>query len=88
MADRVVETYARRYPDQQRRSLFGLNAKPWDAWSTGEWDRILKVNVVGTWLCCKAIAPLMVKTKQREKLLTLPLDVWKVPDARFFLPYA
>jgi len=88
MADRVVETYGKADILINNAAVwFGLNTKPWDAWSTGEWDRILKVNVVGTWLCCKAIAPLMVK-QSSGKIINIASDVWKVPDARFFLPYA
>lgn len=66
---------------------FGLNAKPWDTWTVEEWGRILNVNVIGTWLCCKAIAPLMVK-QGSGKIINIASDVIKVPDSQFFLPYA
>jgi len=31
--------------------------KPFDTISVEEWDRVMAVNVRGTWLCCKALAP-------------------------------
>lgn len=33
--------------------------KPFDELTVEEWDRIFAVNVRGTWLCCKAVAPAM-----------------------------
>ena len=65
----------------------GVEAKPWDAWSVAEWDQMFGVNVRGTWLCCKAIAPLMIKEK-RGRIINIASHVIKVPDAQFFLPYA
>jgi 3-oxoacyl-[acyl-carrier protein] reductase len=88
MADKVVQIYGRADILINNAAIwFGLNAKPWDAWTTEEWTHILKVNVVGTWLCCKAVAPLMVK-QTSGKIINIASDVWKVPDSQFFLPYA
>lgn len=33
--------------------------KNFDEISVDEWDRVMAVNVRGTWLCCKAVAPVM-----------------------------
>ena len=33
--------------------------RPWDELTVAEWDRMFEVNVRGTWLCCKAVAPAM-----------------------------
>jgi 3-oxoacyl-[acyl-carrier protein] reductase len=66
---------------------FGVNAKPWDAWTVKEWDQMFTVNVRGTWLVCKAIAPLMMKQK-KGKIINIASDVFKVPDSQWFLPYA
>lgn len=33
--------------------------KPFDELSVDEWDKAFAVNVRGTWLCCKAVAPIM-----------------------------
>jgi NAD(P)-dependent dehydrogenase (short-subunit alcohol dehydrogenase family) len=66
---------------------YGLNITPWDAWTVADWERIFKVNVIGTWLCCKAIAPLMVKAGQ-GKIINIASNVARVPAAQVFLPYA
>jgi NAD(P)-dependent dehydrogenase (short-subunit alcohol dehydrogenase family) len=66
---------------------YGVEAKPWDAWKVEDWDRMFAVNVKGTWLCCKAIAPLMVK-QSRGKIINISSHIIRVPDAQFFLAYA
>ncbi len=66
---------------------YGINATPWDAWTTDEWDRIFAVNVRGTWLVCKAIAPLMTK-QSRGKIINIASNVARVPAAQLFLPYS
>ena len=66
---------------------YGVEAKPWDAWTVEDWDRMFAVNVKGTWLCCKAIAPLMVK-QSRGKIINISSHIIRVPDAQFFLAYA
>jgi NAD(P)-dependent dehydrogenase (short-subunit alcohol dehydrogenase family) len=66
---------------------FGIEAKSWDAWTVEEWDRIFEVNVRGTWLCCKAIAPFMVKAG-KGKIINIASDVFKVPGAHRILAYA
>jgi 3-oxoacyl-[acyl-carrier protein] reductase len=33
--------------------------KSFDAIPVEEWDRVMAVNVRGTWLCCKAVAPVL-----------------------------
>ena len=66
---------------------YGLNITPWDAWTVDKWDRIFGVNVKGTWLCCKAIAPLMIKAS-RGKIINVASNVAKVPAAQLFLPYS
>ncbi|MFC1946055.1 SDR family NAD(P)-dependent oxidoreductase [Chloroflexota bacterium] len=63
------------------------HGRPWDAWPVAAWDRIFAVNTKGTWLCCKAIAPLMVK-QGRGKIINIASDVVKLPAASFSLPYA
>jgi len=66
---------------------YGVEAKPWDAWTVEDWDRIFAVNVRGTWLCCKAIASLMIK-QSRGKIINISSHIIRVPDAQFFLAYA
>jgi 3-oxoacyl-[acyl-carrier protein] reductase len=65
----------------------GLNITPWDAWTIEQWDRIFNVNVRGTWLMCKAIAPIMVKAG-KGKIINIASNIAKVPAAQLFLPYS
>ncbi len=37
-----------------------IGGKTYDAIEQSEWDRVLRVNVTGTWLACKHLAPLIV----------------------------
>jgi 3-oxoacyl-[acyl-carrier protein] reductase len=39
---------------------WGIGYKAWEAWSVEEWDRMYKVNVIGAWLCAKAVTPHMI----------------------------
>jgi 3-oxoacyl-[acyl-carrier protein] reductase len=66
---------------------YGINAQPWDAWTVKQWDQMFVVNVRGTWVVCKAIAPLMVKQK-KGKIINIASNVARVPAAQLFLPYA
>jgi 3-oxoacyl-[acyl-carrier protein] reductase len=66
---------------------YGVNAQPWDAWTVEEWDRMFVVNIRGTWVVCKAIAPLMIKQK-KGKIINIASNVARVPAAQMFLPYA
>jgi 3-oxoacyl-[acyl-carrier protein] reductase len=66
---------------------YGLNITDWDAWPVAEWDRIFAVNVRGTWLCCRAVAPLMIK-QSRGKIINVASNVARVPAAKLFLPYS
>jgi 3-oxoacyl-[acyl-carrier protein] reductase len=66
---------------------YGIDVTPWDAWKIDEWDRIFSVNVKGTWLCCKAISPLMIK-QSSGKIINIASNVARVPAAQFYLPYA
>lgn len=65
----------------------GVEAVPWNTWKVEDWDRILKVNVTGIWLCCKAIVPLMEKAGS-GKIINMASIVAKVPAGMMFLPYA
>jgi 3-oxoacyl-[acyl-carrier protein] reductase len=66
---------------------YGVSARPWDTWTVKEWDEMFVVNVRGTWVVCKAIAPLMVKQK-KGKIINIASNVARVPAAQLFLPYA
>jgi 3-oxoacyl-[acyl-carrier protein] reductase len=88
IAEKVIQQYGRVDILINNAAIwYGVEAKPWDAWTVAEWDQMFAVNVRGTWLCCKAIAPLMIKQK-RGKIINIASHVIKVPDAHLFLPYA
>ncbi|MEW6671882.1 MAG: SDR family oxidoreductase [Thermodesulfobacteriota bacterium] len=40
-----------------------ISRVPFDEVSLDEWDRLMNVNLKGTWLCCRAVAPQMKKQK-------------------------
>ena len=88
MAEKVIQQYGKVDILVNNAAIwYGLNITPWDAWTVEEWDRIFSVNVRGTWLCCKAIAPLMAK-QSRGKIINIASNVAKVPAAQLFLPYS
>ncbi|MFC1948712.1 SDR family NAD(P)-dependent oxidoreductase [Chloroflexota bacterium] len=88
MAKKVIEQYGRVDILLNNAAIYyGINITPWDQWTVEEWDRIFAVNVKGTWLCCKAIAPLMVK-QSSGKIINIASNVAKVPAAQVFLPYS
>ena len=62
MAEKVMEVYGQADILLNNAAIFyGLMPQPWDSLTVDEWDRVFAVNVKGTWLCCKAIAPIMRK---------------------------
>jgi 3-oxoacyl-[acyl-carrier protein] reductase len=88
MAETVVRRYGRVDILVNNAAIWaGINITPWDAWTVEQWDRIFNVNVRGTWLCCKAIAPLMIK-QSKGKIINIASNVARVPAAQFFLPYS
>ena len=88
MADKVMEHFGRADILVNNASIwFGLDITPWDAWEVEEWDRIFDVNVKGTWLCCQAVAPLMIKQK-KGKIINISSGVPKSPAAQLWLPYS
>jgi len=87
MAEKVMQQYGKVDILVNNAAIwYGIEAKPWDAWTVEDWDRIFAVNVRGTWLCCKAIAPLMMK-QSKGKIINISSHIIRVPDAQFFLAY-
>lgn len=66
---------------------YGIEPRPWDAWTVELWDRFFSINTRGTWLMCKAVAPLMVEQK-RGKIINVASDVPFLPPSATLLPYA
>ena len=88
MADEAVKQFGKIDILVNNAAIWaGLNITPWDAWTVADWERILKVNVIGTWLVCKAVAPVMAKAG-KGKIINIASNVAQVPAAQVFLPYA
>ena len=88
IADSVIRQYGRVDILVNNAAIwFGIRMKPWNTWTEEEWDRIFSVNVKGTWLVCKAIAPLMVK-QASGKIINIASNVARVGGAPVFMPYA
>jgi 3-oxoacyl-[acyl-carrier protein] reductase len=88
MADEVIRLYDRVDILLNNAALYyGVERRAWDAWTVKDWDRMFEVNVRGTYLCCKAIAPLMVKAG-KGKIINIASDVFKVAGAPHLLAYA
>jgi 3-oxoacyl-[acyl-carrier protein] reductase len=88
MAEKVMQQYGKVDILVNNAAIwYEVNAKPWDAWTVEEWDRMFAVNVKGTWLCCKAIAPLMIK-QSSGKIINIASHIIKVAGAHLFLAYA
>jgi len=88
MADEVIKRYGKVDILLNNAAIYyGVAHRPWDEWTVEEWDRMFAVNVRGTWLVCKAIAPLMVKAG-KGKIINIASDVFKVTGAHRLLAYA
>jgi 3-oxoacyl-[acyl-carrier protein] reductase len=88
IADEVMRLYGRVDILLNNAALYyGVARRAWDAWSVEDWDRMFEINVRGTYLCCKAIAPLMVKAK-KGKIINIASDVFKVTAAHQLMAYA
>ncbi len=66
---------------------YGLQMKNWDGFIKEDWDSIFAVNVTGTYMVCKAVAPLMIE-KGRGKIINVASDVFKGEAAMSLMPYA
>jgi 3-oxoacyl-[acyl-carrier protein] reductase len=88
MADEVIRLYGRVDIMLNNAALYyGVGRRAWDAWTVKDWDRLFEVNVRGTYLCCKAIGPLMEK-QGSGKIINIASDVFRVPGAVNLLAYA
>jgi 3-oxoacyl-[acyl-carrier protein] reductase len=88
MADEVIRLYGKVDILLNNAALYyGVKRRAWDAWTVQDWDRMFEINVRGTYLCCKAIAPLMVKAG-KGKIINIASDVFKVTGAHHLLAYA
>lgn len=49
---------------------YGIGFRPWTSIKAEEWDKMFAVNVKGTMLCCKAVAPHMI-AKGKGKIINV-----------------
>jgi 3-oxoacyl-[acyl-carrier protein] reductase len=88
MAEEVVKIYGKVDILLNNAALYyGVEHRPWDQWSVEDWDRMFEINVRGTYLCCKYVAPAMVKAG-KGKIVNIASDVFKVPGGHTLLAYA
>jgi 3-oxoacyl-[acyl-carrier protein] reductase len=88
VADRARELYGGADILLNNAALsYGIEPSPWDAWPVELWDRFFAINARGTWLMCKAVAPLMVE-RGRGKIINIASDVPFLAPAATLLPYA
>jgi 3-oxoacyl-[acyl-carrier protein] reductase len=66
---------------------YGIEPRPWTDWTVELWDRFFAINCRGTWLMCKALAPLMER-QGRGKIINVASDITRLPPSQFLLPYA
>ena len=48
----------------------GLGFRHWDAWTVEEWKRYWDINVIGSWLCAKAVVPYM-RERGKGKIINI-----------------
>ena len=64
LADAALERFGRIDALVNNAAIFtSIEKKPFDELTVDEWDRMFAVNVRGTWLCCKAVAPAMKEAR-------------------------
>ena len=52
----------------------GLGGQPFEEIPEDEWDRVMAINVKGTWLACRAVAPYL-RAAGRGKIVNMVSDV-------------
>lgn len=76
MATFAVDTYGRIDALVNNAAIFltvGMSRVPFDAITVEEWDRMMAVNVRGTWLSCRAVVPQM-RSQGYGKIINVSSD--------------
>jgi 3-oxoacyl-[acyl-carrier protein] reductase len=88
MAEEVVRLYGRvDILLNNAARYYGVGRREWNEWSVEDWDRMFEINVRGTYLCCKAVGPLMIKAG-KGKIINIASDVFRVPGGVNLLAYS
>ena len=75
MAKKTVERFGRIDILANNAAIYGgLKLKPFHEVSVDEWDKMMAVNLRGTWLCCKAVFPYM-KEQGKGKIINISSGV-------------
>ena len=80
MAKKAAEKFGRIDILVNNAGLMG-NYYPVTDYPEEEWDRLINVNLKGTFLCCKAVLPIMIKQKY-GKIISLASVAGKEGNAR------
>jgi NAD(P)-dependent dehydrogenase (short-subunit alcohol dehydrogenase family) len=82
----MAETLGRRFPHvdgliNNAAIATGIGGKTFEEIDIETWDRVMRVNVRGTWLVVKALAPLMRKARGGARIVNLASDtaMWGAP---------
>lgn len=76
MAEAVVERFGRIDVLINNAGYFTqIVKKPFEELTVEEWDRAFAVNVRGTWLCCRAVAPTMKASRSGKIVNTSSMTV-------------
>jgi 3-oxoacyl-[acyl-carrier protein] reductase len=60
--DATIEAFGRIDILVNNAGIAGANAKTWDT-TVEEWRRVMRINLDGPFLCCKAVVPRMIEQK-------------------------
>jgi len=75
MAKRAADKFGRIDILVNNAAIYGgLKLQPFDEIDESEWDKVMAVNMKGTWLCCKAVFPYM-KKQGRGKIVNITSGV-------------
>jgi len=87
MADKVMELYGRAdILVNNAAMIYGVMRQPWDSLTVEQWEQLFAVNVIGVWLCHKAIAPIMIK-QGRGKIINISSGIINSPGGHSTLHY-
>lgn len=76
MAQKTIERFARIDVLINNAAIFaGIVKKPFYELSGQEWDDVIRVNLKGTFLCCKAVYPQM-KKQGKGKIINISSGTW------------